>query len=115
MLQARVILTADKVRSYFVRFGTVIESGAMAWTFQALIDARHGVTAFCNDVACVHSQELDLPALAARFGADAPAMASDLKPKLRCAKCGSRDVSLIYSPSRGGNWTGPRPKAYIRL
>jgi len=66
------------------------------WTFQELIDARMTVTAFCNNPACHHKQELDLVKLRDRFGADAPAMEWDLRPKLRCAKCDG--VDLVYTP-----------------
>jgi len=85
------------------------------WTFAELVAARYRVTAYCGVQSCVHSQDLDLEALSARFGPDAPAMADDIKPKLRCAKCGSRDVSLIYAPPTGGGWSGPTPKAYIKI
>ena len=84
----------------------------MAWTFQKLIDSRFTVTAYCNAQYCHHNKELDLVALRDRFGPDGPAMAADLKPKLRCEKCGSRDVSTIYSPPTDNGWTGPRPVAY---
>ncbi|MBZ9894261.1 hypothetical protein LB545_07875 [Mesorhizobium sp. BR1-1-6] len=33
-----------------------------------------------------------------KLGPDAPAMADDLIPKLRCARCGGKAVGLIYSP-----------------
>jgi hypothetical protein len=50
-----------------------------------------------------HSQMLDLVKL--RFGPDAPAMANDLIPKPKCAKCGGKKVGLIYTPDTS-------PKAY---
>ena len=34
-----------------------------------------------------------------KLGSDAPAMAGDLIPKLKCAKCGGKQVGLIYSPA----------------
>ncbi|MER9171226.1 hypothetical protein NKI12_28650 [Mesorhizobium australicum] len=70
----------------------------MDWTFQSLIDGKMAVTAFCNVAACGHSKTLDLEVLRDRFGPDAPAMEWDLRPKLKCEVCGSRDVGLIYAP-----------------
>lgn len=54
--------------------------------------------AYCHNHRCHHNQRLDLAVLKARLGPDAPAMADDLIPKLRCAQCGGKDVGLIYSP-----------------
>ena len=69
-------------------------------TFGALIDANYGVHAYCN--ACRHNAELNLTALADRFGRDHPSMRGDLLKVLRCSKCGSKDLSLTYSPSSTG-------------
>ncbi|WP_217577304.1 hypothetical protein [Mesorhizobium sp. GbtcB19] len=73
------------------------------WTWQSLIDARMTVTAFCHNPACNHSRKLDLAEQRARFGPDAPAMEWDVRPKLKCARCGGIDVGLIYTPD-----TSPR-------
>ncbi|KQU77687.1 hypothetical protein ASD12_17970 [Mesorhizobium sp. Root102] len=70
----------------------------MAWTPQRLIDEKMKVRAYCHRSSCNHSQDLDLEKLKARLGPDAPAMADDLIPKLRCTKCGGKEVGLIYSP-----------------
>jgi hypothetical protein len=75
------------------------------WTFQSLIDDKMKVTAHCHNAGCHHKQELELVKLRDRFGPDAPAMADDLTPKLKCAKCGSKKVGLIYTPDT-------RPNAY---
>lgn len=69
----------------------------MAWTLQKLIDDDMTVTAWCN--ACNAHRELDLPALRDRFGPDAPAMRGDLVPKLKCVRCGGKNVGLIYMPA----------------
>ena len=74
------------------------------WTFQSLIDARMVVTANCYE--CHPRHDLDLAALRDRFGPDAPAMAADLIPKLKCAKCGSKRVGLIYTPDTTPNAYG---------
>ncbi|QPC95016.1 hypothetical protein GA829_05100 [Mesorhizobium sp. INR15] len=69
-----------------------------SWTLQSLIDAKMAVTAFCYVAACGHSKTLDLVNLRDRFGPDTPAMEWDLRPKLRCEVCKTKDVGLIYSP-----------------
>jgi hypothetical protein len=49
---------------------------------------------------------LDLPTLRDRLGPDHGALRADLVPKLRCAKCGSRQVGIIITPGTkeyGGN------------
>lgn len=69
------------------------------WTIQSLIDKKMTVTAHCQRPLCNHHQVLDLQLLKDRLGPDAPAMADDLKPKLKCGKCGeARKIGLIYSP-----------------
>lgn len=77
------------------------------WTFQSLIEDKMTVTAYCHNSAfCHHNQVLDLPRLRDRFGPDAPAMADDLIPKLKCAKCGGRSVGVIYTPDTSPNAYG---------
>ena len=73
-------------------------SPRMAWTVQSLIDAKMVVTAHCQNPRCHRHQELDLAKLKDRLGPDTPAMADDLKPKLKCGKCGGKAIGLIYSP-----------------
>jgi hypothetical protein len=80
---------------------------AKGWMFQSLIDAKMAVTAHCQTAPCHHRQKLDLAKLRDRFGPDAPAMAHDLIPKLKCAKCGSKKVGVIYTPDS-------RPSAYAK-
>ena len=79
---------------------------AKGWTFQSLIDAKMQVTACCHHAPCNHHQVLDLVKLRDRFGPHAPAMADDLIPKLKCAKCGSKRVGLIYTPDTTPNAYG---------
>lgn len=74
-----------------------------AWTVQSLIDAGMTVTAHCQRSRCNHHQVLDLHLLKERLGPDAPAMADDLKPKLKCSKCGGKKIGLIYSPKENEN------------
>lgn len=69
------------------------------WTVQSLITAKMTVRAHCQRSLCNHHQQLDLDMLKARLGPDAPAMTDDLKPRLKCSKCGSKAIGLIYSPA----------------
>jgi hypothetical protein len=66
------------------------------WTFQELIDRRMTITAYCG--GCNRNKVLELEVLRDKFGPDAPAMAADIAPKLKCDRCGARKASLIYSP-----------------
>lgn len=68
------------------------------WTVQTLIDARMQLTAFCHNSRCNHNKVLDLTAIRDKLGPDAPAMADDLIPKLRCDRCGGKSVGLTYAP-----------------
>lgn len=70
----------------------------MTWTVQTLIDADMTVAAHCHRISCHHTQMLDLEKLKERFGPDMPAMHDDLVPRLRCAKCGGKEVGLTLSP-----------------
>ncbi|ANN58683.1 hypothetical protein A9174_19325 [Mesorhizobium loti NZP2037] len=79
---------------------------ATGWTFQSLIDAKMAVTAHCQTAPCHHRQALDLAKLRNRFGPDTPAMADDLIPRLKCAKCGGRRVGVIYTPDTSPNAYG---------
>jgi hypothetical protein len=56
------------------------------------------IEAWCQNAACNHHSSLDLEKLRDRFGPDGPAMEWDLKPKLKCARCGGKKIGLIYSP-----------------
>ncbi|RWK79642.1 MAG: hypothetical protein EOR51_12090 [Mesorhizobium sp.] len=42
---------------------------------------------------------LIVEAIKAKLGPDAPAMSDDLIPKLKCAKCGGKQVGLTYTPT----------------
>ena len=71
-----------------------------AWTIQTLIDSHMAVTAHCHNWRCHRHQQLDLALLRDRLGPDAPAMADDLTPKLKCSKCGGKAIGLTYTPSQ---------------
>jgi hypothetical protein len=71
------------------------------WTFGSLIASEMRVTAVCLNSRCNHIQRLDLLALAARLGSDTPATHDDLVPRLKCLKCGGREIGLTYTPDWG--------------
>jgi hypothetical protein len=83
------------------------------WTVQSLIDGKMMLHAYCHAPRCRHSQKLDLAKLRDKLGPDAPAMAADLIPRLRCAKCGGKEVGLIYAPDPHQN-TGMGVSSYRR-
>jgi hypothetical protein len=68
------------------------------WTVQELIDRRMKLHAYCHRSTCHHNKLVDLELLKAKLGPDARAMNDDLLPKLKCAKCGGREIGLTYSP-----------------
>lgn len=68
----------------------------MPWTIQSLIDEKMKLTAHCS--SCNNTQDLDLEALKTKLGPDTPAMEWDLRPKLRCSRCRSKKVTLVYAP-----------------
>ncbi|WP_292427465.1 hypothetical protein [Mesorhizobium sp.] len=74
----------------FVKGQRYIDRMAKGWTLQSLIDGKMRLVAFCHNPKCRHNQALDLEALKAMLGPDAPAMSDDLIPKLKCARCGGQ-------------------------
>lgn len=84
----------------------------MGWTVQKLIEEGYRLGAGCNRPQCCHFANIDLEALKARLGPGQSTMAPDLVPKLRCSKCGSKDVGLIvHPPERGRALRAGRPSA----
>lgn len=56
------------------------------------------VTAYCG--GCRHARTLDLDALIDRLGEDCPYTdPAAFRGRLRCAECGSREVTTIVSPN----------------
>ena len=72
---------------------------AKGWTFATLIADEMTVTAHCQNSSCNHRRQLDLKDLAATIGPDTPAMHDDLAPRLKCMKCGGRQIGLTYTPA----------------
>lgn len=64
-------------------------------TIRDFIERRYEVWAFCGDLKCNHSAQLDLYNLAEKFGLDFEPMAQAINPRLRCSKCGKKE--RIYS------------------
>lgn len=73
-------------------------------TIGDFIDEGMGITAYCG--GCGRGQTLDLERLAEKLGRDHGALAGDLKPKLKCARCGSKDMSFIVRSNAGWNGSG---------
>lgn len=63
-------------------------------TIGKMIEHKHWLSVHCNERDCWNSASVDLPALAARIGADHRCLAPFLKPYFVCSKCGSRDVGF---------------------
>ena len=87
------------------------------WTVQTLIDGDMHIKAYCHNSRCHHRQSLDLAKLRDKLGPDAPAMAGDLIPKLKCAKCGGKKVGLIYSPASNEKlgWGGAHNRGLMEI
>lgn len=81
--------------------------GTSISTIQDLIDNQMGLSVHCNAIGCGHSADIDLHAMGERLGYDFVAIGdpNPLVAKLRCGKCGSKDLGLILS-SRSG-YSGP--------
>ena len=80
-----------------MRTGTAQASArAAVWTIQDLIDQRMTLTACCRNN---HHQVLDLRSLRERLGQGAPAMSTDLMPRLFCRRCGAKATGITYSPN----------------
>jgi len=71
----------------------------MSWTVQKLIDEKIGIHVYCMDKDCRHHVDLDLAAVKAKLGPDAPMMRDDLLPRLKCTVCGGKRIDLTYAPS----------------
>lgn len=73
-------------------------------TLGDFIDEGMGITAYCD--GCHRGQSLDLERLADRLGREHGALARDLKPKLKCARCGSKNISFTVLSHAGWDGTG---------
>lgn len=77
-------------------------------TIGALIDHGFRLSIHCENQFCRHNALLDLVALAERFGRDFVTIGrpNPLTARMRCSKCGGKDLGLILSP-RTGYENGP--------
>lgn len=69
-------------------------------TLGTLIDHGYRLSAHCNAEGCYHADDLDLHMLAERLGRDFRTVGdpNPLAAKLRCRKCGGKDLGLIVAP-----------------
>lgn len=81
------------------------------YTIQDKIDGGYNLHAYCHNPKCQHHQRLDLEKLKAKLGPDHSTMRDDLVPKLKCSKCGGKDIGLILSPDTGTRGNNPYRKA----
>jgi hypothetical protein len=72
---------------------------ANGWTFGSLIAEGMRVTAFCQNSRCNNNQQLDLKALAAKFGRTRRPCMTTWCIALKCTKCGGRQIGLTYTPT----------------
>lgn len=70
----------------------------MRETIQTFIDSGDTYRAYCQNTKCGHHQVLDMIALRDRLGPDHGAFRDDLAHKLKCSKCGGKQIGLIRSP-----------------
>ena len=72
-------------------------------TIKDLIDNQMSFSVHCNANGCGHGADLDMQAIGDRLGYAFVAVGdpNPLIAKLRCGKCGSKDIGLILS-SRSG-------------
>jgi len=73
-------------------------------TIAQCIRYGHRITAYCLNLDCRHSQQLDLHALAERLGPDHSTLHKHLAPLLRCKACGGKRVQLTVHPDPRPAW-----------
>ncbi|WP_367226919.1 hypothetical protein, partial [Mesorhizobium sp.] len=75
------------------------------YSIQERIDRGERISVWCHRPTCGHHADLDLVKLRDKLGPDHGAMHDDLVPKLRCSKCGGKNVGIIIhvdtSPTSG--------------
>lgn len=82
-------------------------------TLGALIDHGFRISIHCGNQFCRHYTRLDLHALAERFGRDFLVIGkpNPLTARMRCSKCGGKDLGLILQPVTG--YTDGPPNAVL--
>jgi hypothetical protein len=79
------------------------------WSLGYFKETGYGITGFCDNRDCRHTQALDLDVLIGAFGADfiIPNAHDRFVSKLKCSSCGGRRISIIIVPPGGiGQITG---------
>ena len=80
-------------------------------TIGDFLDYEHRLSGFCN--GCRRYIELDLEALARRFGRDFDT--DGIRPRLRCSACGSRDCSVVvHGPTPARPYAHPTPRTTVK-
>ena len=67
-------------------------------TVKHFLDDGTTVTVYCHNPKCHHNAVLDLALVERRFGPDQAMLADDLLPKLKCGRCGGKQLGMIRSP-----------------
>lgn len=78
-------------------YGGMSERSISIDTIGATIDYGYELGAHCLNADCRHWVRLDLEALAAKLGRDHPTSREALMPRLRCSKCGGKNIGLTLS------------------
>lgn len=70
------------------------------WSLSYLRDKGYGLTAFCGNQNCRHSQDLDWNKLIEAFGPDfvIPNAYDRFISRLKCSDCGGRRITIILCP-----------------
>jgi hypothetical protein len=87
-------------RSYFVLMS--IETLGEAWSLSWTIHMRcldNGMRGMKHGRECAYRAELDMRTLVATRGRDFPI--ARLAERLRCPKCGCREISVMFGPPGG--------------
>ena len=77
-------------------------------TVQELIDHKVGILVYCHNKRCHHRGELDLVKIRERYGPDQRMLFDDLKWKLRCSRCGGREIGMSRQTrplDKGKGWS----------
>lgn len=70
-------------------------AGMATETIQHLIDSGDRMEIWCHAPRCRHHAYLDLEKLRDKLGPDHGVLFDDIGYKLRCSKCGGREIGMI--------------------
>lgn len=66
-----------------------------------LIDGRVTLHFFCEARGCHHNAAADMQALADRLGRDHPYLNGAITRRMKCTRCGSKQISCVLQPYYG--------------